>query len=231
MGVLTAALDRGPFQLESSVFQGREPDEQRWDLVDVGPLDSWSVRGWYRPNDAWSFQVSHGFLTRPEEFEEGNLRRTTASGSWIRRHSRGTTASTVAYGRNDKARGSYNAVLAESTHTFGANAVYGRFEALQVESDVLRFGSHGGAGHHGHEDGAQAGGAALQAFTMGGVRTIARWSGWDVGAGADLTVYRVPDVLQPTHGERPTSVHLFVRVRPPAPMGRMTDMVMTRIGH
>lgn len=231
MGVLTAALDRGPFQIEGSIFQGREPDEQRWDLVDVGPLDSWSVRGWYRPSDAWAFQLSHGFLTEPEALEAGDVRRTTASASWIRPHSSGSTATTLAYGRNDKDGAGRNAFLAESTHTFGANALYGRYEALQVETDVLRFGTHGGAGHHGHEDGARAGDDVVQALTIGGVRTIGRWSGWDVGAGADLTLYTVANVLQPTHGERPTSMHLFVRVRPPAPMGRMLDMVMTKIGH
>jgi hypothetical protein len=231
MGVLTAALDRGPFQVEGSVFQGREPDEQRWDLVDVGPLDSWSVRGWYRPNNAWAFQVSHGFLTAPEAFEEGNVRRTTVSGSWLRPHANGTTATTVAYGRNDKLRADYNALLAESTHTFGRNAVYGRYEALQVETDVLRFGTHGGAGHHGHEDGAQTGGNVLHALTLGGASRFGRWSGWDVAAGADVTFYRVPEILQPTHGEGPRSFHVFIRVRPPAPMGRMGEMVMTKVGH
>ena len=231
MGVLTAAVDRGPFQVEASVFQGREPDEQRWDLVDFGPLDSWAVRGWYRPNNAWSFQLSHGFLTEPEPLEEGDMRRTTASGSWIRPHSRGTTATTLAYGRNNKPQAAYNAFIAESTHTFGANAFYGRFEALQVESDVLRFGTHGGDGHHGHEGGAQSGGDYLQALTLGGVRTVSRWSGWDVGVGGDVTIYGVPSVLQPTHGENPASAHLYVRVRPPAPMGRMVDMVMSKIGH
>jgi hypothetical protein len=231
MGVLTAGVDRGPFQVEASVFQGREPDEQRWDLMDVGPLDSWSVRTWYRPNPAWTFQVSHGYVTRPESFEEGNVRRTTASASWTRSHALGTTATTVAYGRNDKLRADYNALLLESTHTFGRNAVYGRYEGLQVETDVLRFGTHGGEGHHGHEDGAQSGGKVLHALTLGGVRTIGRWSGWDVAAGADFTLYRVPDILQPTHGEHPRSFHLFVRVRPPAPMGRMGEMIMSRVGH
>ncbi|MCA1562559.1 MAG: hypothetical protein LC753_11940 [Acidobacteria bacterium] len=48
MGVLTAALDRGPWQVETSVFRGEEPDEERWDLMDPGALDSWSVRGWDR---------------------------------------------------------------------------------------------------------------------------------------------------------------------------------------
>ena len=47
----------------------------------------------------------------------------------LRPHSRGTTATTVAYGRNDKIHDDNNAFLAESTHTFGLNAVYGRYEA------------------------------------------------------------------------------------------------------
>ena len=131
MGVLTAAVDHGPFQVESSIFQGREPDEQRWDLVDFGPLDSWSVRGWYRPNSQWEFQLSHGLLTKPEPMEDGNVHRTTASAAWTRPHSRGATATTVAYGRNDKISDDNNAFLAESTHTFGANALYGRYEAVR----------------------------------------------------------------------------------------------------
>lgn len=229
MGVLTAGLDRGPWTLESSIFRGREPDEQRWDLVDVGPLDSWAVRGWIRPNPRWAFQVSHGFLNEPEPLEPGVVRRTTASASWLRSHRTGTTATTVAYGRNDKHDAAFNAWLAESTHSFGANTVYGRFETLQTESDLLRFGTHHPGGHtHGEEE---AGEPFLSALTLGGVRTIGRWSGWDLGAGGDVTFYSVPDILKPTHGDSPVSFHVFLRVRPPAPMGRMFDMIMTKGMH
>ena len=35
-GVVTAAVDHGPFVIEGSVFNGREPDENRWD-IDFGP--------------------------------------------------------------------------------------------------------------------------------------------------------------------------------------------------
>jgi hypothetical protein len=231
MGVLTAGVDRGPFQVEASVFQGREPDEQRWDLVDFGPLDSWAVRGWYRPNQAWTFQLSHGFLTRPEPLEEGDLRRTTASAAWRREHGRGMTAATIGFGRNNKLTADYNALLLETTHTFGPWAAYGRFEAVEVESDVLRFGTHGGGGHHAHDEGQGDGVDLVQALTIGGVRTIGVWAGWDVAAGADVTFHRVPDILKPTHGNRPRSVHIFLRVRPPAPMGRMVDMLMTKVGH
>ena len=40
-GVVTAAVDHGPWMIEASAFNGREPDEDRWDF-DFGPLDSFS---------------------------------------------------------------------------------------------------------------------------------------------------------------------------------------------
>jgi len=78
MGVLTAGIDKARWQAEGSIFHGAEPDEERWDLMDPGPLDSWSVRGWFRPTDAWTLQISHGFLKTPEAHEPGDVRRTTA---------------------------------------------------------------------------------------------------------------------------------------------------------
>ena len=42
-GVVTAAVDHGPWVVEGSVFNGREPDENRWDF-DFGRLDSFSGR-------------------------------------------------------------------------------------------------------------------------------------------------------------------------------------------
>jgi hypothetical protein len=230
MGVLTAGVDRGPWSAEGSIFHGEEPDEQRWELMDPGPLDSWSVRGWYFPNDAWSFQVSHGFLETPEASEPGDVRRTTASGSWMRKRAGGRSAATVAYGRNNKIGGDFNAFLAEATHTFGRNAAYGRFESLQVEGDVLRFGVHTILGSKAqaqvHVPETGEGRELLSALTLGGARTLATPRGWDVGAGADVTFYGVPEALRPIYGSSPVSFHVFLRLRPPAPMGRMLETTM-----
>jgi hypothetical protein len=230
MGVVTAGIDRGPWEIETSIFRGREPDDDRWDLMDPGALDSWSVRGWYRPGPAWSVQISHGFLNEPEELEPGDVRRTTASASWTRTRAGGATAATLAYGRNDKPGNDFNALVAEATRTFGANAVYGRFEAVQVETDLLRFGVHGFVGRKGAHVPEGTGGVDLvSALTVGATRRIGQWAGWDATAGADATFYAVPAVLEPTHGARPVSFHFFLRVRPPAPMGRMIDVTMTRM--
>src|SRR5204862_4453120 len=80
-GVIAAAVDRGAWTFEASVFNGREPDQHRWDF-DFGPLDSVSGRVWFRPAPAWEVQVSTGHLVDPEELEPGNVQRTTASVSW-----------------------------------------------------------------------------------------------------------------------------------------------------
>jgi hypothetical protein len=228
MGVLTAGVARGPWELEGSVFHGAEPDEQRWDLMDPGALDSWSLRGWFRPNEQWTFQLSHGLLTNPEPDDPGNVRRTSASATWSARRRSGWTSATAAFGRNNDPGRDFNAWLVEATHVVGSTAVYGRAERVDRELDVLRFGIHtfvGGTKAHVPEG---VGGVdAVGAFTIGGLRTIGRLSGWDLAAGADLTSYRFPTILKPLYGDRPVSVHVFFRLRPPAPMGRMKDMTMT----
>jgi hypothetical protein len=78
MGVLTGGVQWGRCQVESSLFRGREPDENRWNL-DLGPLDSYSGRVSFTPSEDWAMQVSSGFLRQPEASEKGDLIRTTAS--------------------------------------------------------------------------------------------------------------------------------------------------------
>ena len=84
-GVVTAAVDHGPFVVEGSVFNGREPDENRWDF-DFGRFDSVSGRVWYRPSDEWEFQASSGRLKTPEELEPGDIVRSTLSASWTQKN-------------------------------------------------------------------------------------------------------------------------------------------------
>src|SRR5262245_11170768 len=222
MGVITAAVDRGPWLFETSLFQGREPDDNRWDLMDPGPLDSWSARAWFTPNAQWRLQVSHGFLKDPEALEPGDLRRTTASGSWFRTSGRGSTAVTVAYGRNDKENGVFHALLAEATIRRGLTSIYQRFEFVDTETALL-LGE--GADHHLPP-------SRVAAFTAGAERDLRRWRGYENGVDGDITVYRVPASLEPGYGNGAPSFHVFVRVRPPVGhMGRMWNMIMARPIH
>ncbi len=217
-GVVTAAIDHGPFVLEGSVFNGREPDEDRWN-IDFGKLDSVSARLWYKPSPSWELQVSTGHLIHPEELEPGNIQRTTASAGWMRQRGASISAVTLAYGVNVTDHGTRHAMLAEATRREGALAVFGRFEVLQPEVDLLLQGA--GLEPDGRTPG-------LTAFTAGVLRDVVNMRGFEGAVGGAVTVYAVPEVLRSTHGDHPVSFQLFFRLRLPAPMGRMWNMRMSQ---
>src|SRR5205823_484850 len=213
-GVLTAAIDHGPWAAEASIFNGREPDQNRWDF-DFGRLDSFSGRVWFRPTPEWELQVSSGHLTKPEELEPGNITRSTASVSWMSKQGPDFSAAMVGYGVNNTDHGVRSAFFVEGARHVGRNGLYGRLEVLQVETALLQT------------DMVVEGPAAeikdpVFAFTVGAVRDVLNVRGWEGGFGADVTFYRTPDALGPEYGGHPVSFHLFFRLRPPAgSMGRM----------
>jgi hypothetical protein len=220
-GVATAAVDHGPWLLEASLFNGREPDQNRWDF-DFGRLDSFSGRVWYRPTDEWEFQVSSGRLIAPEELEPGNIVRSTASASWTQRNGASISSATAGYGRNDTEHGARNAFFLEGARHANMNTVYARFEALQVEAALLQTGVVVEGGEANAKD-------AVLAFTVGGVRDFVAWRGFEGGIGADITFYGVPETLRPMYSTHPISFHAFFRLRPPAgSMGRMWNMRMSQ---
>jgi hypothetical protein len=217
-GVVLGRIERGPLALEGSVFHGREPDEHRYDL-DLGKLDSWSVRGWFRPRPSWTIQVSHGFLHEPEQLEPGDQRRTNASVSWLDQHGSGYTAVMIAVGRIDRTYSVVGSFLGEATHRVGRTSLYGRFERLSVETEILLFPQVVHRPHPGELV------DPVGALTAGAVRDVASIRTLLVGVGADVSVYNPPPLLQITHGDRPVSFHLFVRIARP-PDRRMWNMTM-----
>jgi hypothetical protein len=226
MGVIAVAVDRGPWLFESSVFQSGEPDENRWDLMDVGPLDSWAARVSYKPSSEWEFQASHGYLKNPERLEFAHIHRTTGSASWFKTGGNGFTAATFAVGRNDKEfHGTYHAALVEATRRQGNLSFYGRLETVQVETQLLQTNGV----FHTHT---QVPSDPVTAGTFGGVVDVPQWRRFEAGFGAELTSYIVPDPLRATPGSHPVSFRVFLRIRPPASsMGRMWNMKMTRPMH
>lgn len=220
-GVITAAVDHGPWVVEGSLFNGREPDENRWDF-DFGRLDSVSGRVWFKPTDEWEFQMSSGHLTRPEELEPGNVNRTTASASWFAHADDDDfLAVTVGYGVNATDAGNRHALFGEATRRLSGISIFGRVELVQVETDLLL------------NDAIPEGGAARKdtvgALTLGVVRDVAAWRGFEGGLGAAFTFYAVPDALAPTYSDHPVSFQIYFRVRPPAGgMGRMWNMRMSQ---
>jgi hypothetical protein len=220
-GVVTAAVDRGPWTIEASIFNGREPDEDRWNF-DFGALDSFSGRLWFKPRDEWEFQFSSGRLKNPEELGHGTIVRTTASASWMKSSGENFTAATAAYGVNNGEDADRGALLLEATKRSGQHSIYGRLEFVEVETGVLLDDHTLG---HDVKD-------MVAALTLGVVREMPRWRRLETGIGAAATFYGVPDRLTPTHGQRPISFQVFFRLRPASgAMGRMWNMHMIKPMH
>ena len=117
-GVVTGGVYGKRWKAETSVFNGREPDEKRSNF-DFAAMDSWSGRLWLLPTNRWALQVSVGRLIEAEAGHDGGPRvdvnRVTASATYHRAVRAGTIwASTIGWGRNhEPGNSATNAFLAE----------------------------------------------------------------------------------------------------------------------
>ena len=116
------------------MFNGREPDEDRWDF-DFGPLDSVSARLWFRPSAAVGcFRCPRAISSTRKQLEPGNIERTTASASWLCMTDTTISAITAGYGGNDAGpRRSSGACSSRAPGTPGEHAL-SRLEVVQPES-------------------------------------------------------------------------------------------------
>ena len=220
-GVITAGVTAWRFRIESSLFHGAEPDENRKD-IELGKLDSWSGRIWFTPTPDWSMQFSYGHLVHPEALEPGNLKRLTASISHNRSWDDGYWATSLIWGRNHERHGNSNAYLLESTANFlDKNYLYTRMELVDklglLEENI--FGRPGLDEFHPVGNGFDLGNHFEQsfrvaAFTFGAVRDVVAGFKLRVGIGADVTFYHVPDGLKTIYNSSPASFHVFLRIRP-----------------
>ena len=133
-GVVTGGLVNGPFKLEGSVFNGREPDQHRWDF-DPPRLDSYSGRLSFNPTHDWAFQVSYGFIKSPEQLTpQVNQHRLTASATYNRPLEGGNWQTTFAWGRNyDEPGNTLDGFLVESAFNLGRHTVFSRAENVQKD--------------------------------------------------------------------------------------------------
>lgn len=207
-GVITGGYNFGKFKIEGSVFNGTEPDENRW-AFDTLRLNSFSGRFTFNPTEDWSFQISHGYLKRPEraEPELDHLRRTTASAMYNKAISEDRNwASTFIWGQNYKEGHATNTFLFETDYTFGKNSLFGRIERAQKDGHELVIP---------HEDPLHEGTFWLGTYSAGYVRDLVKGKGVDVGLGGMLTFNSNPSALTPYYGgTQHTGWQLFLRFRP-----------------
>jgi hypothetical protein len=211
-GVLSAGLFTHTFKIEGSVFNGREPDQYRFNFDPI-TLDSYSGRVTYQPTPEWSFTGGYGFLKSPEALNPTeSMHRVTASalyGSTL--GGEGQWAASAIWGANKHSThpGMSHAVLLEAEAVLDArNSIFGRAELVQKSAEELVL------------DTPQYGFAADQQFNVGAlslgyIRDVVRLGRGTLGVGAMGTLNVVPSALDAAYGSRtPLGAMLFLRVRP-----------------
>ena len=206
-GVVTAGYQWDRVKLEGSAFNGREPDQDRYD-VELRAFDSWSARLSWNPLPDLALQVSTGRLASPEQLEPNvAIRRTTASASYNRMLGAVQWQTTVAWGRNQPQPGlASNGWLLESalrlvnTHTFFARAEHVGKDELFTPGQPLYGPAY-----------------TIEELSLGYIYDFAQWATQlgpvHAGVGAMGTAYRYPEVLDPVYGDHPASFLLFLRAR------------------
>lgn len=217
-GVVSGGVYGRRWKAEGSVFNGREPDENRYDF-DIAALDSYSGRFWLLPNDRWALQVSAGHLKAAESRPGGepplDVNRVTASATYHRPlEGTGVWATTAAWGRNSgPSEEPTHALLLESNATMAErHVVFGRAELNQKKGDDLALPTFAETIS---ELGKLQGGYTYE-FPKGGPVVPA--------IGGSVWVSFVPDRVAPFYGgTRSAGVAVFIYLHAPA----MRPMSMT----
>lgn len=197
-GVVTGGVQAGRVQLEGSWFNGREPDEHRWD-IDPIKLDSWSIRASWSPSDRWLAQVSTGHLKSPEVTHAGeDEQRTTAS----LHYSDGAVSAMLAYAAKHRLPGPVlSAFTAEANwDVTSRHSLFGRVE--NVANDEL-FPDHDSPLHDAKFRVTRIEGGYAYRIPLPGQTELA--------LGGSVATYLKPAALDAAYGKRPVSYTLFAR--------------------
>jgi hypothetical protein len=212
-GVFTSGFTYRWLKIEGSIFNGREPDENRYDF-DAHRWDSHSLRLSLAPNKNWTAQVSYGFLKSPESQEPNvDIDRTTASLQYNLPFNKGNWATALIWGRNHlhgpDGIHHANGYTLESTVKFASrNYLFSRAELVDKD-DLLRASDRIKLGlTQAHAS------FRIGAYTFGGARDIWNTAKVSLAFGGDLTFYSKPATLDSIYGYKPVSWKLFVRIRP-----------------
>jgi len=197
-GVVTGGLVLGDVKLEASRFNGREPDQHRWN-IETGPLDSTAVRVSWNPTSKLSLQASWGRFVSPEQLAPGeNQTRWSASAIYTRPLGGGWWSTTLAWGRRTSDGRDLDAYVLESAVRQGAWTLFGRAE--RTENDEL-------AGlHHGPT-------FAVGKASLGVVRDFRVAPHLAVGPGALVAQNFVPRALRTSYDGNARGFMGFVRLK------------------
>jgi len=199
-GVVTAGLVLDRVKIEASRFNGREPDQHRWN-IETGPLDSTAIRVSWNPTQRLSLQGSWGHFTDPEQLEPGiDQKRWSASALYAGEIAAGwKLAGTLAWGRKVVEHHKDDAFVAEASLKHRGWTLFGRGE--MTENRELTDEGHASAYRVG-----KIGAGVVRDFQLG--------NHFAIGAGGLVSLNFVPDALTPLYGgHRPAGAMGFVRLK------------------
>ncbi len=202
-GVVTAGFAHGGIKVEASRFNGREPDEERYD-IETAPLDSTALRLSWNPSSELSLQASWGRFISPEQLEpDENQTRWSASGIYTRPIGKsGWWSTSLAWGRRSAEHGNLDAWVLESAVNFSDWTVFGRAE--HTENDELA--PVDGGGHHGPT-------FDVAKISLGAIRDFRVAERVRIGIGALYAFNFVPGGLEPSYGGDPSGAMAFLRIK------------------
>jgi len=201
-GVITTGFVHGSWKLEASAFNGREPDQFRWNF-DPLKLNSYSGRVSWNPTPNWALQASYGFIRSPEQLEPGvDQHRITASASYNRKLGGGNWQTTLAWGRNYTNPGpTLDAFLLESAVNWGRHTVFARAENAQKNELFEPPSPLAGAAYR------------VSSFSLGYVYDIPVAKHLALGLGGLATISALPSAIQSAYGDSPAGLMGFVRLK------------------
>jgi hypothetical protein len=201
-GVVTTGLVVGRWKLEGSVFNGREPDQYRWNF-DPLRLDSYSGRVSWNPTPDWALQASYGEIRSPEQLTPNvSQRRVTTSATYNKPLAHGNWQTTFAWGRNYNEPGHVlDGFLLESALNLGRHTFFARAENAQKDELFLPPSPL---------DGRVFG---VSEATLGYVYDIPLAHHLALGLGVQGTLDALPSTLSFAYGDDPTGFMPFVRLK------------------
>ena len=201
-GVVTAGAIVGNLKIEGSRFNGREPDERRWN-IETGPLDSTALRVSWNPAPQWSLQASWARLESPEQLEpEQDQTKWSASALYTHTLDAERALSiTAAWGRRISDHVGLDAWALEAAfNPARAWTVFARAEGTENNELLAAGGPHGEA-------------HAVAKMSAGALRDFAITRHTTIGVGALFAINSVDEALEPAYGSSPTGGMVFVRLR------------------
>jgi hypothetical protein len=200
-GVATAGVTTSAFQLEGSVFTGREPDEQRWN-IEKPRFDSWSVRATWNPSPAWVMQASTGRLKQPEFtiHPDEDEHRTTASVSYS--NGKGLSA-TAAFSAKDRKPGpTLTAYLVEANWDIDDHhTIFGRAE--NVKNDEL---------FPDHDDPLHEVPFRVSKFQAGYAYRMPLTGALNLAVGGTVSAFAKPGALNAAYDKNPMGATVFAKL-------------------